>query len=334
MNNNQALIDLVPNQELRKYYYGSANSGSGVCDTSQPDPGVASACPDRDKKQIAGEKVPEQDKALLGQTLDLSEWEGVSFWARRGTDSQAGLRLLIGDKYTDDDISYIQYLLDPKAPRYCERTTECACRKQDRKCRKLSAADLFTYRPAESCDENVFYSRPLFVGDSICWDPEKDPPITTMTAGDFQFCGQSACETPSSSAKSLNGAGPDIPNPWLKDSTIPDYRDVQFTNTTCQPFSFRGSITSDFCYNPDSDIYGQQQPFDGNMTCNDHWMKSIAIDLDWKFYTVPFNTMLQQGWAKRSYMLDLTAISMVRFTWDRGYIDYYIDDVRFYRKKK
>jgi len=43
--------------------------------------------------------------------------------------------------------------------------------------------------------------------------------------------------------------------------------------------------------------------------------------------------LLQQGWAKRSNKLDTTAISVVRFTWDGGWVDFWIDDVRFYRHK-
>ena len=59
--------------------------------------------------------------------MDVSGWEGLSFWARRGPDSQAGFRVLIGDKYTDDDISYLMYRDDPKAKRFCERVRECGC---------------------------------------------------------------------------------------------------------------------------------------------------------------------------------------------------------------
>ena len=45
--------------------------------------------------------------------MDVSEWEGISFWARRGPDSQAGFRVLVGDKNTDDDIAYLMYREDP-----------------------------------------------------------------------------------------------------------------------------------------------------------------------------------------------------------------------------
>ena len=58
---------------------------------------------------------------------DVSQWDGISFWARRGPDSQAGFRVLIGDKNTDDDVSYLMYREDPTMPRFCERVRECAC---------------------------------------------------------------------------------------------------------------------------------------------------------------------------------------------------------------
>ena len=59
----------------------------------------------------------------------------------------------------------------------------------------------------------------------------------------------------------------------------------------------------------------------------------MNLSNEWQFYTVPFNTMTQQGWAKRSDGLDLTTVSVVRFTWDGGWVDYWIDDVRFYRHR-
>ena len=58
---------------------------------------------------------------------DVSDYEGISFWARRGPDSQVGFRVLVGDKYTDDDIAYLNYKQRPLMPRFCERVRECAC---------------------------------------------------------------------------------------------------------------------------------------------------------------------------------------------------------------
>ena len=74
-------------------------------------------------------------------------------------------------------------------------------------------------------------------------------------------------------------------------------------------------------------------PAETTEQCGDHWTRVVNLSNEWQFYTVPFNTMAQQGWAKRSPGLDPSSISVIRFTWDGGWIDYWIDDVRIYRRK-
>jgi hypothetical protein len=44
--------------------------------------------------------------------------------------------------------------------------------------------------------------------------------------------------------------------------------------------------------------------------------------------------MFQQGWAKRWQFLDISSVSVVRLTWDAGWIDYWIDNLRFYRVRR
>jgi hypothetical protein len=44
--------------------------------------------------------------------------------------------------------------------------------------------------------------------------------------------------------------------------------------------------------------------------------------------------MLQQGWAKRWQFFDTSSVSTVRLTWDAGWIDYWIDNLRFYRVRR
>jgi hypothetical protein len=62
-------------------------------------------------------------------------------------------------------------------------------------------------------------------------------------------------------------------------------------------------------------------------------MTTVDLSTDWQFFTVPFTNLRQQGWAKKSLQLDLHSVSMIRFSWDSGKIDYWIDDVSFYRRK-
>jgi hypothetical protein len=292
----------------------------GACPVAQTDPLVKSACPEIDKKYLEDpESVSKAELPLLGVTLDVSEWEGVSFWARRGPNSQPGLRVLVGDKATDDDISFAQFFVDPEAEPYCRRTYECACKDQSVPCTIVTEEDIAKFEGNllkywnKTRDANEL--TPLSAGDGICWDPKKAE--LGVERDDYQYCGQSACIHQSDSGKSLNATS----DPFIY-------------GTECREFTFRGSITSKFCFDPDSEFAIQRQPTEPSQVCGDHWMRSIRLSYDWEFYTVPFTELLQQGWAKRSYWLDLKAVTMTRLTWDRGYVDFYIDDMRFYRKKK
>lgn len=293
---------------------------------SPEDTVMGKACPkrDRDYKKDPN-SVSKEELAMVGVTVDVSEWEGISFWGRRGPNSQPGIRVLLGDKYTDDDISFAQYIMDPMQPRYCERTFECKCKSSSRPCTEVTEQEAIAINNALNSPHNDITDPPLSPnsynlapvqpGDGICWDRNAENAIFKATQ--TQYCGQRTTKHQSDSAKSLNVS--------IEPLTF---------DTTCQEFSFRGSVTSDFMYNPQSSIPAQQKPAEASQNCGDHWMKSVDLDYDWKFITIPFTEFLQQNWAKRSYKLDLTALSLVRLTWDRGYIDYYIDDVRFYRKKK
>lgn len=356
----RTLNDIPPpgtNPEVDKIYChtgqktGSTKNQPPACRIPEADERGA-ICPKRDRlyrDKDATEAVPAEELALIGQAIDVSEWEGISFWARRGPNSQPGIRLLVGDKRTDDDISFLQYVIDPETPRYCERTIECACKSATRPCTKVTAKEAWrintwvtsareddvklTPEPVDDDPktdanegtvtyvENPYHLKPILPGDSICWNrkdtegtPDEPEQIAART---LQYCGDSVTRHQTDSGKSLNMGF----DPFIHD-------------TKCQEYSFRGSITSMFAFNPDSEIPAQQKPAENSQQCGDHWMRSVQLGLDWQFYTVPFKELYQQGWSKRSYELDLTALTLVRFTWDRGYIDYYIDDVRFYRTKK
>jgi hypothetical protein len=290
-----------------------------ACLTTGGDPLVESVCPDVDRRALTDPtKVKPEERPLIGVTLDLSEWEGVSFWARRGPSSQAGIRLLVGDKTTDDDISAAQTFADPEAEPNCRRTIECACKRKDLPCTILTEKDAESYRTLRTKEDGDAVNNDLNLpaaGDGVCWDPKTEPPFGTRD--DYQYCGDSVCLHQSDSAKSLN-------------MTV----DPLYYGTQCREYTFRGSITSKFCFDPNSDLEIQRAPMEPSQTCGDHWMYSVRLSYDWEFYTIPFTALLQQGWAKRSYWLDLTAVSMTRITWDRGYLDLYLDDVRFYRRKK
>jgi hypothetical protein len=255
----------------------------GIC----PDPG----CPQ------ATREFPE-----AVATIDLSRWQGVSFWARRGPHSQAAVRVGIGDKNTDDDISYLMYRSDPAKPRSCERNRECGCVDQGKSCSYFSGVDA----------SGLSVARPGY----YCWNPATDPEPTLAPGelGDmysYATCGTTKCDDPY--------------------AAHPEHLvDPAFQGRQCRPYSFSSGMSASYCFEPGVD----PNPYDGNQSCGDSWVSPVTLTTDWRLYLVPFTQMAQQGFGKKFPRLDLTAATMLRLMWDVGWVDYWVDDVGFYRVRK
>ena len=245
--------------------------------------------------------------SAAGIMFDASEWEGVSFWARRGPDSQSGFRVSIGDKQTDDDVSYLMHRDAPTLPRFCERVRECACLNH-MPCTEVT--DLSTI-PAE-CGPSA--GQPV-TGRTFCGQPlplvSGDVPANSGTYVQCNTCSDTRC----------NERYPAYPDDNAQ-------TDVQFAGKQCRPATYRNGVSSAFCLAADEKVPEPDEQ------CGDHWTKTVALTNEWQFFKVPFTHMIQQGWAKKFAALDATAVSVLRFTWDGGWVDYYIDDVTFYRYKR
>jgi hypothetical protein len=257
--------------------------------------------------------------ALAFTSMDLSAYDGVAVWARRGPDSQPLLRVLVGDKFTDDDTSYEMYKgyanqTPPLAPLsiapllYCQRNLECDCQFQDEPCTFYSHDQLTGTTASASAYQN---------GASFCGAPGATPNYADMapSGGYNNTCGTSKCD--------------DI-YPAFQES------DAAFHGRPCVPYTLRNGTQASFCYRPTADANGPADPppASGDELCGDHFTFPLHLTTDWQLYLVPFETMFQQGWAKRAPYFDTHSVSVVRLTWDAGYVDYWIDDLRFYRKKQ
>lgn len=329
----------------------------GACSPEQTDPLAKTACPKRDQDFASGKVKREdlKDSFLLGATLDLSEWEGISFWARRSPNSQAGFRIALGDKYTDDDLSYLQYHLRPEQKRYCERYLECGCRNNLPCTRVIKSRSGLAKRGPDDASVSKEYCmdpykedfKPCELGvDDTCKDEDGN---SLGTCREIVFAEEHKGETGKTIPADIRAVCFDdqLWREWQCGETLCgdiykafNREDVQFNlwseekhsayGRSCSHFTFRGGIFGDFCFEPGVD----PNPTEGVTQCGDHWMKGVRLSTDWKFFKVPFKDLLQQGWAQESHWLDLTSASVVRFTWDRGWVDFWIDDVRFYRRKK
>jgi hypothetical protein len=269
---------------------------------------------------------------ISSAALDVSQWDGISLWARRGPNSQPLLRVLVGDKYTDDDISYLMFANNhsiPLSELYCLRKADCGCNYQDTTC-SFYSADIAT---------DPTYASTV-VSDPLIPDPA-DP--TDPTRNGSLYCGAPKSHPASASQNSLSSNGLACPDMAVGcasnfcgqsvcDEPYPAYAtepDPEFVGKPCTTYTYRNGTQSDVCYDPAKD----PPPPEADEQCGDHFTFPINLSTEWQLYTIPFTEMFQQGWAKQAPTFDLTSVSVVRFTWDVGYIDYYIDDVRFYRAK-
>jgi hypothetical protein len=262
--------------------------------------------------------------------LDVTGWEGISFWARRGPDSQVGFRVLIGDATTDDDIAYIMYRNDPTAKLNCQRVRECGCLNH-RSCvavhldRPNGTGDIANPLIPTGCQlatDHLLDDQFM----SFCGTPEVVNGAASSQAGGSQCntCVETRCNErwpayPDDYATIGGAAAPGIPHG----------SDLQFYGKPCSPYTMLNGISGFWCFDPAKG----EKPAEATAQCGDHWTRVVNLSNEWQFYTIPFDQMAQQGWAQRSGSLDLKTVSVVRFTWDGGYIDYWIDDVRFYRHK-
>jgi hypothetical protein len=256
----------------------------------------------------SGNRTPDSIHA----TLNFSEWEGISFWARRGPDSQAGIRALVGDRFTDDDVAFLMFAADPSQPRYCERVRECACPDHRECLEQMMSVPI----PAVCKNTTMGGTNPatgMPVVNTYCGGIA-EPRVGGAIAGD------STVQCNSCDRNRCNEEWPAYPGP----------SDPAFVNRPCLPFTYKNGVSSSFCFDP---AFGEL-PAEPDQQCGDHWTKTVAFTNEWQFFTVPFTSMTQQGWAKHTTKLDLNNISLVRFSWDGGWIDVYLDDVRFYRHKK
>jgi len=252
----------------------------------------------------APERVAENGKPRTEQRctgLDLSDWDGISFWAARGPDGQAAIRPMIGDWKGDDDWSYLQDVFGDPEPRQCYRAKECDCT-DGKPCSWFSPDS----DAGVTADLEGYY----------CYDPSFDPdPTATDT---YDACGVTECR------KHADTFEPNPSDTWTNVSVDP-----RFAESECVEYDYRTGLTDTLCYTPGVN----RPPPESDQKCGDHWMSPVRLSREWKFYKVPFGDLLQQGWAKEFAHIDLSNVTTFRFTYGRGWIDYYIDDVSFYRKQ-
>jgi hypothetical protein len=203
--------------------------------------------------------------AILETTLNMSQWDGVAVWARRAPDSQPLLRVLVGNKYVDEDINYEQQRNGvPPSKRYCERSRECGCTNG---------------KPCNEWDGDP--NSPQY----YCWDPavEIAPALTSGSAIQAtNKCYTSRCD--------------DVYPAYPQDGNDP-----QFYGRPCTPYGFRSGAQGSYCWDPDPThrydiVTGEPDPnglpdsppAESDQGCGDYWTFPLHLTTEWRLYLVPF----------------------------------------------
>ncbi|HEY4107299.1 MAG TPA: hypothetical protein VGM44_25550 [Polyangiaceae bacterium] len=269
-------------------------------------------------------------------STDLSQWDGITFWARRGPYGQDGFRPGLLDRTTADDFNK----QSPPGVAACRSIyTVCSCL-NGKPCTPWDPAvdpgpDPATI-PQTGCYSGFAAEAPDVAG-TYCWDPKVDP----WPSGDPTIrCGQTACnyrvDTPIPTM---------IFNPVNKDRAVLWKADIGqgagVGTMTCspEPYVFHDSTqpAAQFCYTPGVDA----DPPEKMDRCQDSWLGTTggspsdpAIDTNWHRYMIPFANLRQGTVDQRSPGIDLTFVEALLFAFPGGNLDVWIDDVGFYRATK
>jgi hypothetical protein len=260
------------------------------------------------------------------QAVDLTGFEGVSFWARRSPYSNDGFRVGVLDRTTSDDFN--KQLPPDKAS--CKTIyTLCSCQ-NNKPC--------LPWDPATATNVPVNMGIEAIVPDvagTYCWDPSVDP---YPGADPTLRCGQTACnwrvdtplptliDNPQTADAALKWLQPGPPDPKTGMSA------PGIGTMTCspEPYVFQNSTTpsGQYCYDPSRDA-PPAEVFD---RCGDAFLGPTPIDTNWHRYMVRFVDMRQGNFDKRSNGMDLSVAESLVFAFPGGNLDVWIDDLKIYRK--
>jgi len=231
---------------------------------------------------------------------DVSLYDGVSFWARRGPDGQPGMLFALQDKHTSDALNRVHQ-------KFCRRIKACrpVCQ-NGMPCTLNPESDIPNVQDGPRVHRcfDPAVGVPMVIGDERCnVDGAKRCIEPALREELYPRCGPSAC------------------------AALSYYPDPDFDGLECKPYEFTGSQAGHYCY-------GDVRPPPDEERCGDAWVAPVRLSTDWKLYVIPFTEFRQVGFAKRAPFLDLHSIYSIALQFPVGFADVYVDNVSFYRRRR
>jgi len=295
--------------------------------------------------------------SMLG--YDVSDFDGVSFWARRGPSGQSTLRVALVDASVSEELARFQerryYLeqnptrdpdieVDPdKANPVCTRVVKCCIGCDFVTYNKYTAP---VYGPGNvivegaRCDE-VTEKRCHVPGEPLVYC--RPNPSTPGQIQIFNWKGTDCGSAPSPETPEYcwGNTPPDqVANTWDDDyplccpPTMQDESptelngDPRYGGTECRPYVFNYDQSSgNYCYH-DGDVLPEQN----QNRCGEGFEAAVVVDTEWKLFTIPWHEL--RRFTPDKEPLNPTRIWQISFYFAQGYLDTYLDDVGFYRRRK
>lgn len=241
---------------------------------------------------------------------DVSSYEGMAIWVRRGPDGQASMRIGLTERHSAEDLNSGTVRGQPPAAplgvipvgvsegKYCKRWRICGC----------SAGTECLVVPNEPDQHHP--DQPSY----RCYNPAVHTP-NELDRADLDYiikyphCGASRCADTSSST-----LGPD-PDPL-------------FDGKECREYVTPDGHSDSYCYNP-----GDPTPPSKRERCGNPFSRAFTVSTDWQLIKVPFNELRQADEADVAADMDLTSVKQVAFSYTAGNIDYWVANIGFYRKQ-
>jgi hypothetical protein len=301
--------------------------------------------------------------SLLG--VDVSEFEGVSFWARRGPSGQSTLRISLVDDSVSEDLAFN---IEREASRMDIEPAQAgaACTRVKGCCRRCTVGVVHDeYVPAytvggvimsdEYVDPDQTYDR--------CWLPGSRKPHFTeasedtmrdgvpiaegdIFAWDFRDaeCGNEPTTTNILESPCWNTDAQTIYNAWkdefplccpptmaeedAKPSTFQGLGDPRHGGTPCEPYVFQYDHSSGYYCHTQGDVLPERN----QNRCGEGFEAAVVVDNEWKLFRIPWSELRRFTPDKPPF--NPKSVWQIAFFFSQGHLDTYIDDVGFYRRRR
>jgi hypothetical protein len=236
---------------------------------------------------------------------DVSSYEGIAIWVRRGPDGQSSMRVGLTERHSAEDLnsSAVRNIMGEVPAnivegKYCKRWRLCGC----------SGGTPCSPMPGRMDDKG----RP----ELRCFDPAVHTPDDKDLADpafqvNYPHCGVSRCYID----KNSSTIGPD-PDPL-------------FVDDECREYVTPDGRSDQYCYTPGTD----PTPPSKRERCGNPFSRAITVSTDWQLIKVPFNELRQADESDVAEDMDLTSVKQVAFSYTAGNIDYWVANIGFYRKQ-